>query len=212
MSAQLLPVCGGLACPDVEPPIGRMRVRELDPERVSIILVSEGEPLDPAEGYYAPGNPLFGRTTIAAFNDAGIAVSSVAEIVERGVYLTTAVKCAKTRSGIPPATIAACAQLLDRELRQFPNARVLLLMGDVAIRAVNEIARRSGQPRPVPVGATYRIRGGDYRFRGMHVLPSYVQAGPAFFIEKAKRRMIAEDIRRAFELVAEVEVPALAGA
>ncbi len=203
MSAQLLPVCGGLSCRDVEPPIGRIPYGQIDPARVRIILVSETQPLDPAEGYYAQGNPLFGRTTVAAFNDAGIRVSSVADIIEHGVYLTTAVKCAKTAPGVDPATVVACAPLLQRELEQFPNARVVLLMGDVAIRALNEVARRVGEPRVVPAGATYRIRGGDYRFRGMHVLPSYLQAGPAFFIEKSKRQMIAEDIRRAFDLVAE---------
>jgi hypothetical protein len=35
----------------------------------------------------------------------------------------------------------------------------------------------------------------------MKVFPSYVQAGPAFFIEKSKRRMIAEDIATALAYV-----------
>jgi hypothetical protein len=72
-------------------------------------------------------------------------------------------------------------------------------MGDVAVRSLNEIARRARQPRPVPAGATYRIRGGDFRFRGARVFPSYLQAGPAFYIEKSKRRMIAEDIAAAMQ-------------
>jgi hypothetical protein len=33
------------------------------------------------------------------------------------------------------------------------------------------------------------------------VFPSYLQAGPSFFIEKSKRRMIAEDIANALRLV-----------
>ena len=70
-------------------------------------------------------------------------------------------------------------------------------MGDVAVRALNEIARRNREPRPVPAGATYRIRGGIFHFRGARVFPSYLQAGPAFYIEKSKRRMIAEDIAAA---------------
>jgi hypothetical protein len=32
------------------------------------------------------------------------------------------------------------------------------------------------------------------------VLPSYLQAGPSFFIEKSKRRMIAEDIAAGLRL------------
>jgi hypothetical protein len=33
------------------------------------------------------------------------------------------------------------------------------------------------------------------------VYPSYLQAGPSFFIEKSKRKMIAEDIRNALGLL-----------
>jgi hypothetical protein len=34
------------------------------------------------------------------------------------------------------------------------------------------------------------------------VFPSYLQAGPSFYIEKTKRRMIAEDIAAALTLAA----------
>jgi len=54
----------------------------------------------------------------------------------------------------------------------------------------------SGTP-VIPAGATYRIRGREYSYRGARVFPSYLQAGPSFFIEKSKRRMIAEDIAAA---------------
>ena len=74
-------------------------------------------------------------------------------------------------------------------------------MGDVAIKAVNHIARRLGEPRVIPAGSTYKIRGAEYTFRGARVFPSYLQAGPSFFIEKSKRRMIAEDIASALRLV-----------
>ncbi len=74
-------------------------------------------------------------------------------------------------------------------------------MGDVAIRALNTIARRQGEPRVIPAGSTYRLREGEYSLQGRRVFPSYLQAGPSFFIEKSKRRMIADDIRRALSLV-----------
>jgi hypothetical protein len=73
-------------------------------------------------------------------------------------------------------------------------------MGDVAIQAVNSIAKRNHEPRVIPAGSTYKIRGGEFSFRGARAFPSYVQAGPAFFVEKSKRRMIAEDIARALAL------------
>jgi hypothetical protein len=76
-------------------------------------------------------------------------------------------------------------------------------MGDVAIKAINSIAKRNGEPRVIPAGATYKIRGGEFTFRGARAFPSYVQAGPAFFVEKSKRKMIAQDIKKALDLLEE---------
>ena len=193
--------CRDLACADVRhegysvPPV------DIDPARVSIILVSEAAAADPADGYYAAGEPLFAQTTVQAFQDAGAPVSSLADVLDLGVYLTTAVKCAKTGYGIETATVKQCAGLLAQELALFPQAQALLLMGDVAIKAVNAVARAAGEARVIPTGSTYKIRAQAYSWRGIRVFPSYLQAGPSFFIEKSKRRMIAEDIAAALALV-----------
>lgn len=168
---------------------------ELDPDAVRIVLVAEAPPA------LAEHAALHAETTVLAFRDAGEDVVSIQDVLDLGVYPTTAVKCGKTGYGLSRQTVEACSALLELELGLFPFAEALLLMGDVAIKAVNAIARRNGEPRPVPAGATYRLRGGDYRFRGLKVFPSYVQAGPAFLIEKAKRRMIAEDIASALAFV-----------
>ena len=173
----------------------------IDPTRVSILLISEAAPENPADHYYAGPQSLFARTTVLAFQDAGAKVESVQDILDLGVYLTTAVKCGKTGYGIRTDTIEHCSHLLEKEIALFPNVKVYLLMGDVAIKAVNMIAKRNGEPRVIPAGSTYKIRGGEFTFRGKRVLPSYVQAGPAFFVEKVKRRMIAEDIKQALKIV-----------
>ena len=170
---------------------------ELDPGRVTVVMVSEAAPAHLEDWFYAGPDALFAETTVQAFRDAGEDVSMLGDVLDLGVYLTTAVKCGKTGYGIATETVNACSHLLEVELAQFPSAKVLMLMGDVAIKAVNAIARRHGEPRVVPAGATYRLRGGDYSFRGMKVFPSYVQAGPSFYIEKRKREMIAEDIAAA---------------
>jgi uracil-DNA glycosylase len=170
------------------------------PESVSIVMVSEAAPENPDDYFYAKGNPLFQQTTLQAFNDAGCTVSSVKDIVDRGVYLTTAVKCGKTGYGLQADTIRECSSLLEKELALFPNVKVLMLMGDVAIKALNFVARRTGQKQVIPAGSTYKNRGQKYSFNGMRVLPSYLQAGKSFFIEKSKRRMIAEDIAAGLRL------------
>ena len=193
--------CERFPCSDVRHECHIIPDVDVKPERVSLILISEAAPADPGDYYYAKGNPLFQQTTVQAFNDAGVNVSSMRDILRLGVYLTTAVKCAKTDYGIKAGTIKECSRLLEQELALFPNVKAYLLMGDVAIKAVNTIAERAGEGRVIPAGSTYKIRGREYFFRGGRAFPSYLQAGPSFFIEKSKRKMIAEDIASALSLV-----------
>ena len=180
-----------------------------DPAGVVIVLISECPPLDPADGYDAPGEPLFARTTVQAFRDAGADVQTLADVRALGVYLTTAVKCAKTQYAIAREAILNCAPLLERELAPFGNVRAYLLMGDVAIRAFNAVARLRGEPRVIPAGATYKIRDGRFTYRGARVFPSYLQAGPSFFIEKSKRQVITEDIAAALAIIAQPGIVAV---
>lgn len=193
--------CVGFPCGDVRHAVYTVPGVEVDAERIRVVLISEAAAADPADNYYAPGDPLFQRTTLLAFQDAGVQARSTADLLERGVYLTTAVKCGKTGYAVQGATVETCSRLLEAELALFPNAQVYLLMGDVAIKALNAIARRAGEGRVIPAGSTYKIRGGEFYFRGKRVFPSYLQAGPTFFIEKSKRRMIAEDIAAALMCV-----------
>ena len=201
MRADQRVACKDFPCTDVRHECYVVPNVDVNPRDVSIVLVSEAAPADPGDFYYAAGDPLFQQTTVQAFTDAGVEVSSVQDILDMGVYLTTAVKCGKTGYGIKAATVRECSLILERELALFPHVRAFLLMGDVAIKAVNYIAKRGGEERPIPAGSTYKIRGKDYRFRGRRVFPSYLQAGPSFFIEKSKRRMIAEDIAEAMALL-----------
>ncbi len=193
--------CKDFPCTDVRHNCYVVPDIEVQPGKIKIVLISEAAPADPADFYYAAGDPLFQQTTVQAFQDAGAAVESVQDILDLGVYLTTAVKCGKTSYGIQAATVVECSRILEQELALFPNVQAYLLMGDVAIRAVNAIARRTGQPRVIPAGSTYKLRGPAYTFQGKRAFPSYLQAGPSFFIEKSKRQMIAEDITSALRLI-----------
>ncbi len=193
--------CAKFPCSDVQHECFTVPNANIKPESVSILLISESAPADLADYYYAPGKPLFAQTTIQAFQDAGAKVNSMRDILRLGVFLTTAVKCGKTGYGIETSTIKECSLLLEQELALFPKVQAYLLMGDVAIRAVNYIAARAGEGRVIPAGSTYKIRGAEYHWRGARAFPSYLQAGPSFFIEKSKRKMIAQDIASALSLV-----------
>jgi uracil-DNA glycosylase len=193
--------CERFPCTDVRPENYVVPSLELNPETISIIMISEAAPPDRTDYYYAGGDALFEKTTVQAFNDAGERVSSIREVVALGAYLTTAVKCGKVGYAIGSDTIKECSFILEREVALFSHAKALLLMGDVSIKAVNQIARRAGEARVIPPGSTYKIRGQPYFYRGIRAFPSYLQAGPSFFIEKSKRQMIAEDIASALTLI-----------
>ena len=193
--------CKDYPCSDVNYESYIIPEVELEPEKVSIIMISESAPVDPNDYYYSGDDALFARTTIQAFQDAGVDATSFQDILRLGVYCTSAVKCGKTGYGIKTETVKHCSLLLEKELSLFPNVKVYMLMGDVAIKAVNDIARRAGEKRVIPVGSTYKIRDQQFWYGGIRVFPSYLQAGPSFFIEKSKRKMISEDTIAAMDYI-----------
>ena len=195
--------CPQYPCTDVRHECYVIPDVDIRPEDISIVVISEAAPADPRDYYYAAGNPHYQQTTVQAFNEAGIDVASVQDILNLGVYLTTAVKCGKTGYGIKAGTIKECSLLLEKEIALFPNVKAYLLMGDVAIKALNYIAKRQGENRVIPAGSTYKIRSGEYLYRGKRAFPSYTQTGPSFGIEKSKQRMITEDIAASLKVVGE---------
>ena len=193
--------CETFPCVDVKHDRYILPEIEINPKKVRLILVSEAAPDNSNDYYYTGDQPLYEQTTLQAFNQAGIEVSSMQDLLDMGVYFTTAVKCGKTGYGIKAATIKECSSLLSGELDLFPNVQAYLLMGDVAIKGFNYIAKRETTERSIPAGSTYKIRGGEYYFRGKRAFPSYLQVGPSFGIEKSKQRMIAEDIAAAMVII-----------
>ena len=71
-------------------------------------------------------------------------------------------------------------------------------MGDFAIKAVNYIYKERYKKPAIKSGSTYKIRNHDYILGNIRFLPSYTQTGNSYNIEKSKRKMIADDIKRAF--------------
>ena len=193
--------CLDFPCGDVDHARHEVPGAEVDPGRVRLIAVAESPPAEAADGLYARGLPFHLETTLDAFRAAGLTATTRRELEERGIYLTTAVKCAKVGYGVERATVETCSHLLEKELGLFPNARAIMLMGDVAIGAMNAIARRRTGRRLIPAGPTWKIRSGEYHFEGKQVFPSYLQTGRSYLIERSKREMIAADLRNALALI-----------
>jgi uracil-DNA glycosylase len=171
---------------------------DLDPRSIRVAMISECPPPDRSDYFYMSGSGAFFRTTKAAFQDAGVAIETYEDVTRMGIYLTTAIKCNKTGYLVSVKTIQECAlRFLKPELEQFPNIGIIMCMGDFAIRAVNYIYKETFNIRPIPPGSTYKIRRQEHIHNGIRFFPSYTHTGDSFTIEKAKRQMIAEDIRTA---------------
>jgi len=97
--------CEQFPCTDVRPAAYSIPSLDVRPAVIWMVMVAEAAAPDPADNFYARGSPLFEQTTVQAFNDAGVAVSSARELAGLGIYLSTAVKCGKANAGLQPHTI-----------------------------------------------------------------------------------------------------------
>jgi uracil-DNA glycosylase len=195
--------CNEFPCFDINKSGYLISAAEIEPGKVKVAIISEAPPENHEDYFYAAEaeEPFYLKTTLQAFNDAGIFVNSMHDILDLGFYLTTAVKCSKTQYGISAATIKNCSLILEKELALFPNLEVYLLMGDVAIKAFNYISKRKSGKNTIPTGSTYKIRKSQFYFEGRRVFPSYLQTGQNYLIEKSKRVMIAEDLAEAMKII-----------
>jgi uracil-DNA glycosylase len=192
--------CTDFPCSDAVTDAYTVPPPDINPADFSMILISEAPPLDRGEYFYTPGNPFYLQTTLQAFNAAGFPAHSMKDLLDRGIYITTAIKCGKTGYSVSAKTIDTCSYLLEKELGLFSHLKALLLMGDVAIKAMNYIGKRQTGERVIPPGSTYKIRHNEFFYEGIRVFPSYLQTGKNFLIEKSKRTMVAEDLKAALSL------------
>lgn len=181
---------------------------DIDPKNIKIMVISEAPPIKKDDYYYSKDNrSSFDNTTCTAFMDAGIIVKDIFELLSKGIYFTTAIKCSKKDYLVSAGTLKTCAlKILKEEISQFPNLKVIMCMGDFAIKCVNYVIKEQTGKNAIPPGSTYKIRTGNYVNGSILYIPSYTQTGDSFNIEKSKRKMIAEDIRKAMDYINGIEI------
>jgi uracil-DNA glycosylase len=168
----------------------------LEPERIKVIMINEVTPQNPEDFFYSSmDKPDYMKTTLPLFNNAGITVSNIQDIINKGIYITTAVKCPKTGYSVERNLVEAHGGILEEEIKLFPNLKAIMLMGDVAKKAFNLIAKKNMKKNVIPSEATYKIRKNQYYYGDIRVFPSYIMTGGNILIEKSKVSMITEDIR-----------------
>ena len=177
-------MCHGFPCSDVDTASHIVPYKEVDPEQIRVLMIAEAPPADKEDYLYA-----------------GVDISTMQEILDLGVFITTAIKCGKRQYSISSQTIKNCSGLLEKEVSLFSNIEVFMLMGDVAIKSMNSIWKKHQGANVIPSGSTYKIRKQKYYYEDKRVFPSYLQTGKNYLIEKSKRSMIAEDIKEAIQLI-----------
>lgn len=173
----------------------------VDPARIRAVMINEVVPADPAQDFYGTCGAEYLSTTLPLFQQAGLEVRTIQDILDMGVYITNAVKTPKSAYAIEKSAIEESLPYLEAELALFPNLQVIMLMGDVAKKMVNTIVKKDTKKNVIPSGSTYKIRSEQYRWGNIRVMPSYIITGGNLLIEKSKVRMITEDIAVMAEII-----------
>lgn len=167
---------------------------DIDPLKIRAIMINEVVPSDPLQDFYGQVEAEYLQTTIPLFRKAGLPVETMQDILQMGIYITNAVKVPKSAYTIEQSSIEQSLPYLEQEIAMFPNVTVIMLMGDVAKKACNMIAKKTTKKPVVPSTPTYKLRNSEFYYGPIRVIPSYIMTGKNILIEKSKFAMAAEDI------------------
>ena len=177
---------------------------EIDPQSIKVIMISEVAPRNPDDGFYSSrAQSDYMKSILSLFLKANVSVKSMQEVLDLGIYITTAVKTSKTEYTVATELIKSHLPILEAELALFPNLKAIMLMGDVAKKAVNLIIKAKTKKNVIPSESTYKIRNNEYYWSDIRIFPSYIITGGNILIEKSKCEMIVDDIQRMIKLISE---------
>ena len=176
---------------------------EVNPKMIQAVMINEIVPAEPEDDFYGGTEAAYLSTTIPLFQKAGIQVKTIQNILDRGIYITNAVKMPKTEYTVAKESIEKSLPYLERELALFPNVKVIMLMGDVAKKAFNMISKKEKRKNAVPSISTYKLRSSEIFYNGIRIIPSYIMTGKNLLIEKSKFEMASEDIAAMYKLIME---------
>ena len=179
----------------------RLNDVNIEPATIQAIMINEVVPSCPEDDFYGKPDSAYMSTTIPMFRKAGIEIGSVQDILNNGIYITNAVKTPKTEYAVSKESIEDSLPYLEKELALFPNAKVIMLMGDVAKKAFNMICKKATKKNAVPSISTYKLRNTEIFHKGIRIIPSYIMTGQNILIEKSKFEMASKDIETMYRLI-----------
>jgi uracil-DNA glycosylase len=117
----------------------------------------------------------------------------------RGVYISSAARCAPPGNKPLPKELANCAEYLDREWEMLKHARIMLALGKIGWDATLALARRRGCDFPDGVGVPFG-HGAILRLsQDRWMLGSYHVSQQNTFTGKLTPRMFDEILKRCGE-------------
>jgi len=189
----------------LDPKIMQFPDCEVDPVKIKVVMINEVVPKNRDDWFYNDTpDPENRRTAFGLFARADVSVKSMRDILDLGIYITAALKTPKESSTADPEVIKAQLPLLEAELALFANLKVIMLMGDVAIKMVNMIAKAKTKKNACQSGAEGRRQhwnNTEFYWSGVRIFPSYIMTGKNLLIEPFKRDTIINDIRRMMEVI-----------
>lgn len=175
---------------------------DIDVTKIKAIMINEVVASSIDDDFFgANAHPYYLQTTIPLFQEAGVCVNDMQDIVEKGIYITNVVRKPKIESAIETKDLLSYVPYLEKELSLFPNVEVIMLMGDVAKKAFNFISKQHTKKNVIPSLSTYKLRNDQFFYQGIQVLPSYIMTGKNILIEKSKFQMASEDIAKMMDII-----------
>ena len=168
---------------------------------IKMVMINEVAAEDPGDDFYGTDNSEYLASTRYLFEKAGLKLADGRAFAELGIYLTNALKTPKIGTVVDPAALRQQAPLLGAELKLFPDLKVIMLMGDVAKKAMNLIAKSETGKPALPSGSTYKLRHESFFYKGLRLMPAYIMTGPNLRIEKSKTEMNAEEIAKMLAII-----------
>ena len=158
----------------------------IDTDKIKVIMINEVPPENPKDFFYSKDTSSnYMKTTLELFHNASVNVNGINDVLNLGIYITTAVKSPKNGYNVDVEKIIEHLPILEEEINMFSNLKVVMLMGDVAKKAFNMIAKKNTKRNCIPSGSTYKIRDNEFYHGNLRVFPSYIMTGGNILIEKS---------------------------
>ncbi|WP_416326557.1 uracil-DNA glycosylase family protein [[Eubacterium] hominis] len=165
-------------------------------DNIVVVFVNECAPMNDQDDFYGKEDGEYANSVKALFKGTSLEGKEMIQLKELGFYFTNVCKKPKSETNITKELLQRYADQLEEELKQFPNVKVYMLMGDTAIQTYTYLNRKHKKKRVIPAGSTYKLRKDRYMDGEIRVFPSYIMTGKNLKIEKSKITMIREDIQR----------------